>query len=92
MSQQNESVLETAEREIVSSRILNVPQEKVFEAFRNPDILARWWGPEGFTNTFHTFDLRPGGIWEFVMHGPKWKRLPEQECVCRNFGAGAGGI
>ena len=47
MSQQNEVVLETAGREIVSSRLINAPQEKVFEAFRNPDILVRWWGPEG---------------------------------------------
>ncbi len=60
----------TADREIVSSRIIHFPQEKVFEAFRNPEILARWWGPTGFTNTFQTFDFRPGGNWEFVMHGP----------------------
>jgi uncharacterized protein YndB with AHSA1/START domain len=70
MSQQNETGIETAEREIVSSRVIDVPPEKVFEAFRNPDVLARWWGPEGFTNTFHTFDFRPGGTWEFIMHGP----------------------
>ena len=31
---------------------------------------ARWWGPDGFTNTITTFDLRPGGAWRFVMHGP----------------------
>ncbi len=70
MSQQNETVVETADREIVSSRVIHAPQEKVFEAFRNPDILARWWGPEGFTNTFQTFDFQPGGTWEFIMHGP----------------------
>jgi uncharacterized protein YndB with AHSA1/START domain len=32
--------------------------------------LACWWGPNGFTNTFHEFDLKPGGTWQFVMHGP----------------------
>jgi len=76
MNQQNEVALETAGREIVSSRIINAPQEKVFEAFCNPDILVRWWGPEGFTNTFHTFDFRPGGTWEFVMHGPNGTDYP----------------
>jgi uncharacterized protein YndB with AHSA1/START domain len=80
MSQQNETALETADREIVSSRVINAPQQKVFEAFRNPDILARWWGPEGFTNTFQTFDFRPGGTWEFIMHGPDGTDYPNK-CV-----------
>ena len=56
--------------EIVSTRIFSVPREVLFEAFSNPDHLARWWGPEGFTNEFKEFDLRPGGAWRFVMHGP----------------------
>jgi uncharacterized protein YndB with AHSA1/START domain len=59
-----------ADREIVSKRVLNYPRERVFEAFRNPNRLMQWWGPQGFTNTFHEFDLRPGGHWRFVMHGP----------------------
>ncbi len=28
------------------------------------------WGPNGFTNTIHEMDVRPGGVWRFVMHGP----------------------
>jgi uncharacterized protein YndB with AHSA1/START domain len=42
----------------------------VFAALTEPDQLAMWWGPEGFVNTFHTFDLRPGGAWRFTMTGP----------------------
>lgn len=56
--------------EVVSTRIFSAPREVVFEAFSNPDHLARWWGPEGFKNEFKEFDLRPGGAWRFVMHGP----------------------
>jgi uncharacterized protein YndB with AHSA1/START domain len=56
--------------EIVSTRQFDFPRELVFRAWTNPVHLARWWGPNGFTNTFHTFDLRPGGQWSFVMHGP----------------------
>ncbi|MGO4549144.1 SRPBCC domain-containing protein [Paenibacillus sp. 2TAB23] len=33
-------------------------------------MLARWWGPQGFTNTFHECDIRPGGMWRYTMHGP----------------------
>jgi len=42
----------------------------VFKAWTDPDHPAHRWGPKGFTNTFHEFDLRPGGIWRFLMHGP----------------------
>lgn len=58
-------------REIFSSRILNAPLTKVYHTFANPTHLAKWWGPEGFTNTFHEFDLRPGGKWVLTMHGPE---------------------
>ncbi len=60
----------TADREIVTTRVLDAPRELVFKAWTDPDQLVQWWGPKGFTNTFHEFDMRPGGIWRFVMHGP----------------------
>jgi len=58
------------DRELVTSRIIEAPRHRVFGAFFDPVQLARWWGPKGFTNTFHEFDPRPGGVWRFVMHGP----------------------
>ncbi len=61
---------DASDRDIVSTRTFAVPRERVFEAFRDASRLARWWGPKGFRNTFETFDLRPGGTWRFVMHGP----------------------
>lgn len=57
--------------EIYCSRELNVPLEILYQAFANPLILKKWWGPEGFTNTIHEFDLRPGGNWILTMHGPE---------------------
>ncbi|MDZ4684796.1 MAG: SRPBCC family protein [Planctomycetaceae bacterium] len=60
----------TAEREIVTTRLIDAPREKVFRAWTEPEHLQRWWGPTGFTNTFHEFDLQPGGHWRFIMHGP----------------------
>jgi uncharacterized protein YndB with AHSA1/START domain len=54
--------------EIVNSRIFDAPREVVFGAFADPAVLARWWGPNGFTNTVEQFDLRPGGTWRIVMH------------------------
>jgi uncharacterized protein YndB with AHSA1/START domain len=61
----------TNPKEIYSSRILNFPLEVVYQAFANPTHLAKWWGPAGFTNTFHEFELKPGGKWVLTMHGPE---------------------
>ncbi|MBD0824529.1 SRPBCC domain-containing protein [Aestuariibaculum marinum] len=57
-------------REIYNERILKAPVDKVYQAFSNPSHLKVWWGPEGYTNTFHEFDLRPGGKWSLTMHSP----------------------
>ena len=58
------------DREIVSSRTFPMSRDRLFRAFGDPTRLARWWGPKGFTNTLHEFDLRPGGHWRFVMRAP----------------------
>jgi uncharacterized protein YndB with AHSA1/START domain len=59
-----------ADRQIVSTRVVDAPRARVFRAWTDPAHLVRWWGPKGFTNTFHEFDLRPGGTWRFVMRAP----------------------
>jgi uncharacterized protein YndB with AHSA1/START domain len=59
-----------AANEISISRLINAPRELVFEVWTDPDHIKNWWGPDGFTNTIHTMDIKPGGIWELVMHGP----------------------
>jgi uncharacterized protein YndB with AHSA1/START domain len=59
-----------ADREIVISRVIDAPRERVFEAFTEVRHLSRWWGPEGFTTTTTSFEFRVGGEWVFVMHGP----------------------
>jgi uncharacterized protein YndB with AHSA1/START domain len=68
------------ERTITSTCELNFSKENVFQAWTDPNYLAKWWGPEGFTNTFHEYDLRPGGKWSFVMHGPDKRDFPN-ECI-----------
>ena len=57
-------------RTIVTSRVFDAPRELVFEAWTNPKHLVQWWGPNGFTTTIRAIDVRPGGVWRFVMHGP----------------------
>ena len=68
----------TFEREFVHSRLIDAPRERLFRAFAQPEHLAKWWGPDGFSNTFDTFDLRVGGQWRFVMHGPDGTDYPNE--------------
>jgi len=50
--------------------MIQASSQEIFKAFENPELLAKWWGPAGFTSTFHTFEFKENGIWSFVMHGP----------------------
>lgn len=63
-----------------TERAIAAPRERISLAFSDPSQLARWWGPDGFTNTFHQFDFRTGGAWRFNMHGPDGKDYAN-ECV-----------
>jgi len=60
----------TADREIRISRLLNAPVELVWEVWTNPNHIAKWWGPNGFSNTISKMEVKPEGEWDLVMHGP----------------------
>ncbi len=53
-----------------TSREIAASVEQVFAAISTPERLARWWGPAGFTNTFHVCEFKTGGRWSFIMHAP----------------------
>lgn len=57
-------------------RVLPHAREDVFATFATREVLARWWGPSGFTTTFEQFEFRPGGRWQYVMHGPDGTHHP----------------
>ena len=59
-----------SDTEIVLTRTFDAPRELVWQAWTDPNHLAHWWGPSGFTLTTRRMEPRPGGQWRFVMHGP----------------------
>jgi uncharacterized protein YndB with AHSA1/START domain len=73
-----DSQISAPENEIISIRTIDASREKLFKAWTDPIHLAAWWGPTGFTNTFHEFDIRPQGKWRFIMHGPDGTDYPNE--------------
>ena len=67
-----------AERTIVIERELEAPRELVWQVWTDPDQVAQWWGPEGFTTPREKieYDLRPGGAARLTMVGPDGQEYP----------------
>ncbi len=56
--------------DVTITRLIDSPREVVWRAWTDQEQLARWWGPEGFTNPVCTFEPRPGGRIEIHMTAP----------------------
>jgi uncharacterized protein YndB with AHSA1/START domain len=60
-----------AEPELVITRVFDAPPSLVFRVWTQPEHLARWWGPKGFTLVSGEMDVRPGGAWFRRMRSPE---------------------
>ena len=78
MSAKASNVEVSSDREIVITRIINAPRELVWEAWTDPKQVVHWWGPNGFTTTIEKMDVRAGGVWQHVMHGPDGTDYPNK--------------
>jgi uncharacterized protein YndB with AHSA1/START domain/dihydrofolate reductase len=67
---------DVSEREVIVSRVISAPCERVFEAWTEERHLAMWFGPDGFTTSTRSFEFREGGVWDFTMHGPDGTDYP----------------
>jgi uncharacterized protein YndB with AHSA1/START domain len=63
------------DREIVLTRVFDAPRHLVFEAWSNPELLKRWFGPRGWSLEVCEVDLKVGGTWRFVLQGPDGTRM-----------------
>ena len=70
--------MSAGDRTMRTSRTLPFSPTTVYGAFASPDLLARWWGPDGFSNTFELFEFKVGGKWKFIMHGPDGQNYPNE--------------
>ena len=65
-------------REIHSTRTFQAPLRSLWEVWTQPGHIAKWWGPNGFTNSIHTMDFVAGGEWNSTMHGPDGTNYPNK--------------
>ena len=65
-----EAAAPAAGREFVITRVFNAPRRLVFKMWTEPEHLARWWGPRGYTGLSSRMDVRPGGAWTRSMQAP----------------------
>jgi uncharacterized protein YndB with AHSA1/START domain len=78
MDARNAETTWALEREIVLSRVLSAPRERVFDAWTELAHLSKWFGPKGFTTRTYEFDFRLGGRWRFDMTGPDGTIYPNR--------------
>jgi uncharacterized protein YndB with AHSA1/START domain len=71
--------------ELTVERLFDAPRELVWQAWTEPERLASWWGPQGWTTTNYQLDLNPGGVWFYCMRGPdgleSWGKAIYREVV-----------
>jgi len=63
-------------RELTIVRSFAAPRDLVWQAWTDPAHLAKWWGPDDFTNPHCTVDLRVGGVLDIVMRAPDGQEFP----------------
>ena len=68
----------TAPHELSLSRLIAAPRKKVFRAWTEPDLLARWWGPHGMTTPECEMNLWVGGLFRTLMRAPDGSEYPTQ--------------
>ena len=61
---------------LITTRDIDAPVERVWAAWNDPQKIARWWGPAGFRSTVEALDVREGGRFEVIMHGPDGTDYP----------------
>jgi uncharacterized protein YndB with AHSA1/START domain len=63
----------TEDRVLRLERLIAAPPERVFELWTEPELVAQWFGPDGFDIPSYAIDPRPGGKWRTTMRSPEGK-------------------
>ena len=73
-----QEVTSTLDRDLVLTRIINAPREKVYRAWTEPELLKQWFAPKPYIVSVAQMDVRPGGANRIDMRGPDGQDIPGQ--------------
>ena len=65
-----------SETTLTISRDFDAPRDLVWTAWTEPEHIAQWFGPEGFSTRIDEYELKSGGRFTYVMIGPDGKEYP----------------
>jgi uncharacterized protein YndB with AHSA1/START domain len=68
----------TADRDLVLTRHIDAPREKLFRAWTEPELLKQWFAPLPYTTPHAELDVRPGGASLVVMRAPDGNEFPNR--------------
>ena len=68
----------SADRELVLTRLINAPREKVYRCWTEPQLMKQWFAPLPWIAPVVEVDVRPGGANLIVMRGPDGKDMPNR--------------
>jgi len=54
-------------KELTLNRTFDVPRETVWKYWTDPELVQKWWGPQGVTNPTCVWEVKPGGNIHIVM-------------------------
>ena len=66
----------TANNDLVLTRVMDVPREKLFRCWTEPELMKQWFAPRPWTTPQVEVDLRPGGNSLVVMRSPEGQDYP----------------
>jgi uncharacterized protein YndB with AHSA1/START domain len=64
------------DRELVITRLIDAPREKVYRAWTDPELITQWFTPPPYLTVFAQMDVRPGGASFILMRGPDGTEMP----------------
>jgi uncharacterized protein YndB with AHSA1/START domain len=65
-----------AKRELVLTRLIDAPRERLFRCWTEPELLKQWFAPLPYTITHAELDVRSGGSNYIVMRSPEGQDMP----------------
>ncbi|NGO53704.1 SRPBCC family protein [Allomesorhizobium camelthorni] len=64
------------DRELVLTRLIDAPREKLFKCWTQPELMKQWFAPLPWTLSHVEVDLRTGGSSKVVMRSPEGQEFP----------------